>query len=75
LCQSLPRLSITGSRPVITWRHPVITKYYRRGRELYVNNAVLSPVSSCTLLCMALHSRASGKHIHSLIVKTHTTHS
>ncbi|CAI9548261.1 unnamed protein product, partial [Staurois parvus] len=27
-------------------------------RELYVNNTVLSPVSSCTLLCMALHIRA-----------------
>ncbi|CAI9588081.1 unnamed protein product, partial [Staurois parvus] len=37
----------------------------RMGRDLYVNNTDLSPVSSCTLLCMALHSRASVKHTHS----------
>ncbi|CAI9547770.1 unnamed protein product, partial [Staurois parvus] len=30
----------------------------------------LFPVSSCTLLCMALHSRASVKHTHT--VKQHT---
>ncbi|CAI9622635.1 unnamed protein product, partial [Staurois parvus] len=35
-----------------------IAKYYQWGRELYVNNTVLSPVSSCTLLCVALHSTA-----------------
>ncbi|CAI9568787.1 unnamed protein product [Staurois parvus] len=29
-----------------------------QGRGLYVNNTDLSPVSSCTLLCMALHRRA-----------------
>ncbi|CAI9590951.1 unnamed protein product [Staurois parvus] len=53
---------------MITWWHPVITKYYRRGRELYVvKNTVLSPVSSCRLLCMALHSRASGKHTHIIL--------
>ncbi|CAI9563522.1 unnamed protein product, partial [Staurois parvus] len=39
------------------------------GRELYVNNTVLSHVSSSTLLCMALPSRATGKHRHSPIVK------
>ncbi|CAI9558848.1 unnamed protein product, partial [Staurois parvus] len=69
---SRPRLSITGSRPVITHWHPKIAEYHRWGRELYVT-IVISPVSSCTLLCMALHSRASGKHTqpHS---KTHTQH-
>ncbi|CAI9534383.1 unnamed protein product, partial [Staurois parvus] len=74
-CRHLrPQLSITKSCPVITHRHPVIAEYYRRGRELYANNTVLFPVSSSTLLCMALHSRASGKYRHSLIVK-HTAHS
>ncbi|CAI9611536.1 unnamed protein product, partial [Staurois parvus] len=48
---SLPRLSITGSQPVITCWHSVITEYYRRGRDLCINNTDLSPVSSCTLLC------------------------
>ncbi|CAI9562430.1 unnamed protein product, partial [Staurois parvus] len=42
-----------------------------RGRDLYVNNTDLSPVSSCTLLCMAVHSRASVKHT-GHIVKQHT---
>ncbi|CAI9621312.1 unnamed protein product [Staurois parvus] len=37
----------------------------QRGRDLCINNTYLSPVSSCTLLCMALHSRASVKHSHS----------
>ncbi|CAI9556518.1 unnamed protein product, partial [Staurois parvus] len=57
-----PRLSITGSRQVIPRQHPVISVYYRWGRDPYVNNTDLSSVSSCTLLCMALHSRASVKH-------------
>ncbi|CAI9577874.1 unnamed protein product, partial [Staurois parvus] len=68
-----PRLSITGSRPANTRWHPVIDEYYQRRRELYVNNTVLSPVSSSTLLCMAVHSTSSGKHRHSPIVK-HTQH-
>ncbi|CAI9618913.1 unnamed protein product, partial [Staurois parvus] len=67
---SWPRLSITGSRLVITQGSPSNTD---GGRKLYVMNTVLSPVSSSTLLCMALHSRASGKHRHSPIVK-HTQH-
>ncbi|CAI9574548.1 unnamed protein product, partial [Staurois parvus] len=66
-----PRLSITESCPVITLYNPVIAEYYRRGRELYGNNTDLSPGSSCTLLCMALHSRAI-QSMHNLIVKQHT---
>ncbi|CAI9546917.1 unnamed protein product, partial [Staurois parvus] len=57
-----PWLSNTGSQPVISRWHPAISEYYRWGRDLYVNNTDLSPVSSCTLLCMALHRRASIKH-------------
>ncbi|CAI9549447.1 unnamed protein product, partial [Staurois parvus] len=57
-----PWLSITGSWALITRQHSVLAEYYQRGREQYVNNTVLSPVSSCTLLCMALHSRISRKH-------------
>ncbi|CAI9577008.1 unnamed protein product, partial [Staurois parvus] len=48
--------------PVIPHRYPLITEYYRWGRDLYINNTDLSPVCSCTLLCIALHSTASGKH-------------
>ncbi|CAI9622034.1 unnamed protein product, partial [Staurois parvus] len=46
------------------------------GRELFVNKTVLSPVSSCTLLCMAVHSTAMQssvlvvKHKHSPVCKT-----
>ncbi|CAI9619833.1 unnamed protein product [Staurois parvus] len=29
-----------------------------QGGELFVNKTVLLPVSSCTLLCMAVHSTA-----------------
>ncbi|CAI9585991.1 unnamed protein product, partial [Staurois parvus] len=68
-----PRLSIAGFQLVITCPHLVITEYYQRGRDLYVNNTVFSLANSCTLLCMALHSGASRKHTHSLIVK-HTQH-
>ncbi|CAI9577142.1 unnamed protein product [Staurois parvus] len=50
---SRPRLSITGSRPVITCWCPVIAKHLRWGRELFVNKTVLPPDRSCTLLCMA----------------------
>ncbi|CAI9543447.1 unnamed protein product, partial [Staurois parvus] len=57
-------LSITGYQSVITRWHPEIAKYYRQERELYVNSTVLSPVSSCTLFCMAQHGRASAKHTH-----------
>ncbi|CAI9622742.1 unnamed protein product, partial [Staurois parvus] len=53
--------SITGSWPVILLQHPAISECHRRGRDLYVNITVLFSVSSCTLLCMALHSRASVK--------------
>ncbi|CAI9599268.1 unnamed protein product, partial [Staurois parvus] len=62
---SQPQLSITGSRPVIPRWHMVIAEYLQWGRDLCVNNTHLSPVSSCTLLCMALYSRASVKHSHS----------
>ncbi|CAI9599164.1 unnamed protein product, partial [Staurois parvus] len=44
---------------------PVITEYHQLGRDLCTNNTDLSPVSCCTLLCMALHNRASVKHTHS----------
>ncbi|CAI9568281.1 unnamed protein product [Staurois parvus] len=37
-------------------------------RDLCINNTVLSPVSSCTLLCMALDSRATQ----SSVCKAHT---
>ncbi|CAI9567456.1 unnamed protein product, partial [Staurois parvus] len=57
-----PQLSITGSRAVITRRHPVITEYLQRRSDLCINNTYLSLVSSCTLLCMALKSRASETH-------------
>ncbi|CAI9601291.1 unnamed protein product, partial [Staurois parvus] len=75
--------SITRSQLVIICRCPVIAEYYRRGRELYVNNTVLSPVISCTLLCMALHSIAEPyktvclqwKAITQHTVKQHTAHS
>ncbi|CAI9595932.1 unnamed protein product [Staurois parvus] len=39
-----------------------------RGGDLYVNNTVL-PVSSCTLLCMAVHSKAMQS---SVITVKHT---
>ncbi|CAI9536487.1 unnamed protein product, partial [Staurois parvus] len=52
-------------------RHSAIVEYYRRGRDLCINNTDLSPLSSCTLLCMALHSRAIQNSV--LTVK-HTRH-
>ncbi|CAI9556045.1 unnamed protein product, partial [Staurois parvus] len=55
-----PWLSITRSRPVIPHRHPVISKYLRWRRNLYVNNTDLSR-QLLQLLCMALHSKASVK--------------
>ncbi|CAI9607551.1 unnamed protein product [Staurois parvus] len=36
---------------------------HSRGRELYVNSTCLSPVNSCTLLCMALHSRTTQSSV------------
>ncbi|CAI9590449.1 unnamed protein product [Staurois parvus] len=42
-----------------------------RGRDLYVNNTDFSPVSSCMLLCMALHSTA----IQSIVLTVKHTHS
>ncbi|CAI9578824.1 unnamed protein product, partial [Staurois parvus] len=69
------RLSITGSRQVIPHQHPAISEDFQQGRDLYVNNTDLSPVSSCTLLCMAPHSRASGNTHTAPIVKQHTAHS
>ncbi|CAI9616397.1 unnamed protein product, partial [Staurois parvus] len=50
-CHPWIRLSITGSRLVITCRHPVIS---RRGGELFCLLTVLLPVSSGTLLWMAV---------------------
>ncbi|CAI9618572.1 unnamed protein product, partial [Staurois parvus] len=41
------------------------------GRDLYVNNTDLSPVSSCTLLCMALNSNAIQRNT-AHTVKQHT---
>ncbi|CAI9566729.1 unnamed protein product, partial [Staurois parvus] len=49
-----------GDRHVSRWR-----------RDLYVNNTDLSLSAPATLLCMALHSRASVKHTHNT-VKEHT---
>ncbi|CAI9550242.1 unnamed protein product, partial [Staurois parvus] len=43
-----------------------------RGRDLYVNNTDISSVSSCTLLCMALHS--SHTKAVCLQCKAHTQH-
>ncbi|CAI9540745.1 unnamed protein product, partial [Staurois parvus] len=40
-------------------QYSVIVDYLQRGTDLCINNTDLSPVSSCTLLCMVLHSRAS----------------
>ncbi|CAI9606522.1 unnamed protein product, partial [Staurois parvus] len=42
------------------------------GRELYVNNTVLSPVSSCTLFCMALHSTAIQSSVLTVESTQHT---
>ncbi|CAI9591844.1 unnamed protein product [Staurois parvus] len=50
---------------------PAISEDFQQGRDLYVNNTDLSPVSSCTLLCMVLHSRAI-QSTHNPIVKQHT---
>ncbi|CAI9579446.1 unnamed protein product, partial [Staurois parvus] len=60
-----PHLSITRYRKVIHHRYQAIILDHGWGRDLYVNNTDLSPFNSCTLLCMALHSRASVKHTHS----------
>ncbi|CAI9570037.1 unnamed protein product, partial [Staurois parvus] len=46
-------LSITGSRPVITRRRPVISEDLCWGGELFCLLTVLLPVSSGTLLWMA----------------------
>ncbi|CAI9595364.1 unnamed protein product, partial [Staurois parvus] len=45
---------------VITCRRPVIAEHLQwGGGGLFVNKTVLSPVSSCTLLCMAVHTKAN----------------
>ncbi|CAI9551715.1 unnamed protein product, partial [Staurois parvus] len=64
---SRPCLSITGCRQVIPHRHSLITEYHQWGKsDLCINNSVnFFPASSCTLLCMAVHSTASVKHAHS----------
>ncbi|CAI9574339.1 unnamed protein product, partial [Staurois parvus] len=63
----------------IPQRHPAISENYQRGRDLCINNIDLSLVSSCTLLCMAVHSRAIQNSVltvkHSRLSKTHTAHS
>ncbi|CAI9562306.1 unnamed protein product, partial [Staurois parvus] len=59
---SRPWLSIIGSRLFVSHQHPVISEYLRRGRDLWINNIDISPFNSCTLFCMALHSRASETH-------------
>ncbi|CAI9538435.1 unnamed protein product, partial [Staurois parvus] len=71
-CHSWPQLSITGSWPVIPRRHPAISKDFQRGGDLYINNTHISPVSSCTLLCMALRLCIAQpvKHKHSTHSKT-----
>ncbi|CAI9564398.1 unnamed protein product, partial [Staurois parvus] len=46
-CHSRPQLSITGSQPVISHRHPGITEFLRRGRDLCIDNTDLFPVRSC----------------------------
>ncbi|CAI9574338.1 unnamed protein product, partial [Staurois parvus] len=57
-------------------RHPAISENYQRGRDLCINNIDLSPVSFCTLLCMALYSRAIQNSVltlkHSRLSKTHS---
>ncbi|CAI9555013.1 unnamed protein product, partial [Staurois parvus] len=42
----------------------VIAEHFRRGGDLYVNNSVLLPISSCTLLWMVFQS--------SVIIVKHT---
>ncbi|CAI9603838.1 unnamed protein product, partial [Staurois parvus] len=64
------RLSITGSRPVITHRSPVIAEYLQWEGELYVKlYSSLLLVSSCTLLWMA-SSVITVKHTHRAYSKT-----
>ncbi|CAI9576496.1 unnamed protein product, partial [Staurois parvus] len=57
-CHSRPQMSITGSRPVITLWRPVITEHLRRGGRLFCLQTIFLPVSSSTLLGMAVHSTA-----------------
>ncbi|CAI9622626.1 unnamed protein product [Staurois parvus] len=51
------------------------------GGELFVSKTVLSPVSSCTLLCTDLHRKAmqssvlTVKHTNTAHSKIHTAHS
>ncbi|CAI9585954.1 unnamed protein product, partial [Staurois parvus] len=71
-CYLQPWLSISGAQPVITCRHPVIGKYFQRGRELYVNHTVLSlsaPAHCFVWLCIA-QSVESTDTAHN--VKQHT---
>ncbi|CAI9616091.1 unnamed protein product, partial [Staurois parvus] len=53
---SQPQLSITRSWPVITRRRLEITEDLQRGGGLLCLLTVLLPVSSATLLWMAVHS-------------------
>ncbi|CAI9533989.1 unnamed protein product [Staurois parvus] len=57
---------------MISLWHSVITEYYQWGKELYVNDTVLSPISSCTLLCMALHNRAVQSSVLTVESTQHT---
>ncbi|CAI9595710.1 unnamed protein product, partial [Staurois parvus] len=52
----------------------LLAGHFQRGRELYVNNTVLSTVSCCTLLCMVLHSRAIQSSVPT-VESTHTAYS
>ncbi|CAI9574996.1 unnamed protein product, partial [Staurois parvus] len=60
---SRPRLSITGSRTVITCRRPVIIEDLQRGGGLLCILTVVLPVRSGTLLWMA-SSVLTVKHQH-----------
>ncbi|CAI9624209.1 unnamed protein product, partial [Staurois parvus] len=60
---SRPRLSITGSWPVITRQRPVIYNDYRWGGGLFCLLTILLPFSLGTLLWMA-SSVLTVKHQH-----------
>ncbi|CAI9535596.1 unnamed protein product, partial [Staurois parvus] len=67
------RLSITGSRTVITRWHPVIAEYLQQGGELFVHKTILLPVSLCTLLWMLPQCDYSEAPTHRPLVK-HSQH-
>ncbi|CAI9580864.1 unnamed protein product [Staurois parvus] len=66
----MPLASSAVNHQVIPCRHPAIAKHHRRERDLYVNNTNLSPVISCTMLCIVLHSRVIQTHTHIAHCKT-----